>query len=258
MTDTKNVSGSEAAFWEAYTQAVEQNRSDDDALALATRATELAPDDMNHAIVLGAVYLSRKEYGHAVQFLQQAIPRHPNSAQLQAECGLAYFMMDDFKSALPLFLRATILEPDQADWYKWLGSTYNRRGQDDEAIAILQAASRLSPDDAQIHASLAKGYTQLKLYSQASEHNQRATRLAPHDPLIWATRAVSEYLAGEHDRADASYARARKVTNGDSNRLVHYLRVCWDMAQKTGRDALFSGPRLQEFVTITAPTPERP
>ncbi|MFC1823377.1 tetratricopeptide repeat protein [Thermodesulfobacteriota bacterium] len=78
----------------------------DEALTLAKKASELAPNNGAILDTLGWVYFQRREYQQAVKSLSQAVRRAPNLPTVRYHLGMAHFKNGDNQQALKAFRTA--------------------------------------------------------------------------------------------------------------------------------------------------------
>lgn len=185
------------------------------AMALYTRALELAPEDWRPYRYRGHRHISVREFPAAVRDLEAARERAPLNWDVAYHLGLAYFLAGDFEAAADEYLRCLALADDadaraaQTDDFRscsrngddpesyvamteWGVRALQRAGREEEAAALLAAV----PGDLDVQENLA-------YY---------------HDLLFYqGLKTEAELL---EDRADAPY-RLETVAQGVANwRLV--------------------------------------
>ena len=97
----------------AYTWA-EQNQSLDEALVLAQKAVELAPQDGHILDTLGWIYYRMGQYDKAVEVLEQAIQKVPANATMNDHLGDAYWKAGRYREARFQWEHARVLPEDSS------------------------------------------------------------------------------------------------------------------------------------------------
>ena len=195
----------------------------DEALTLASKARELAPQEPHIADTLGRVHFQRREYTRALALLQESVVKLPEEPEVQFHLAMAYYMMGQEQPARLAFQRAlernapfsgkaesqkrlalldldpskvdqatmTSLQaivreqPDDLPALLRLGSIYERTGAPDKARQAFEDARKANPNSAPVVLQLARVYaTGLKNPQQALVFAREARKLAPEDAEI--------------------------------------------------------------------------
>lgn len=195
----------------------------DEALALASKARELAPQEPHVADTLGRVHFHRREYTRALALLQECVVKLPEEPEVQFHLGMAYYMMGQEQPARLAFQRALErnepfsgkaesqkrlalldLNPDKADpatvtsletlirqqpddlpALLRLGRIYERTGSPDKARQAYEDARKANPNSAPVILQLARLHaSSLKNPQQALVLAREARKLAPEDAEI--------------------------------------------------------------------------
>ena len=110
----------------------------------ASRALALDPDDHYATLVLGRVFLFRREFDRAEQFLERSIQLNPNDADCLVQAAMGFGFLDRADHGVQLFQRALELNPFHEPWYYAYGGVLafaqERYGD------LLQCASKNAPD----------------------------------------------------------------------------------------------------------------
>lgn len=154
-------------------QTLLRDRRVDAALPYLERAHELAPEDLNTALVLGQTYVQLERFGAAAEVMRGHDP-----------------------AALPA--------PQKLAFYRNRALALARSDQQTRAIEDFDAALELAPDDADLHRQLAQAARGAGLTAVALEHYGRAVELDPQD--VAATRTLAQLL---YDRALKAGAEAQ-------------------------------------------------
>jgi tetratricopeptide (TPR) repeat protein len=149
-------------------------------LALAKRALDLDPDDPWGHIAAGYVYAFSRQFGPAVEELNEALQRNPN------------------------FALARMI----------LGCAYGYAGLADEGLKQTEMAVRLSPRDHLQAANLSiEGLCHLIAgrYAEAVTAERRAVQLRPNFGTAWRTLTAAAGLAGDLDLARQGLAECKRL-----------------------------------------------
>jgi WD40 repeat protein/tetratricopeptide (TPR) repeat protein/serine/threonine protein kinase len=227
-------------------------RDPGEALRLAKRAAELAPEDGDCRAALGAAHYRAGDWKAAAEALEQ-------STELNADGNAAVF----FFLAMA---RGRLGNEDRAGlWYaaaaRWMHRNESSpdlvRGLRAEAAALLglpeppQAAPGAKPDDVELYtlvlaANPEAGWAFIQRgrahgaagrWDQAGADHARATRLSPKDPSAWFAYAGALQHQGALAEAIAAYRQALELAP-DSHLLHNHL--AWLLA--TCPDPMFRDP----------------
>jgi adenylate cyclase len=159
---------------------LDHDRGISEALVLAQRAIDLDPDDPWAHFAAGYVYSFSRRFGPAVEELNEALQRNPNSA----------------------FARII------------LGVAYGYAGLADEGYRQLAIATRLSPRDHTQAANLScEGLCHLvaERYSDAVTAERRAVQMRPNFGTAWRTLTAAAGLCGDLELARLGLAECKRL-----------------------------------------------
>ena len=94
---------------------IERNDNIDQAIQMAQAARRKAPENPNIADTLAYGYIKKGVYTSAVDLLEDAIKKDPNSASVHYHLGLAYQKLNNNSKAREQFQKAAQLAPDTAE-----------------------------------------------------------------------------------------------------------------------------------------------
>jgi TolB-like protein/class 3 adenylate cyclase len=114
-----------------------RNRQYDEAIAEATRAIALNPNDAAGFVAMAEAMIFGGRPKEAVQFIEKAMRLDPHSASNLYILGLARFSMGQLDEAATLFERALKRSPLSRSWKAPLAAAYAHMGQDEKAQAAL-------------------------------------------------------------------------------------------------------------------------
>lgn len=234
-----------------------------EALPLASKARELAPQALPIADTLGWVYFRQREYPRALALLQECAPKLPEEPEVQFHLGMAHYMMGQEEPARLAFQRAlerkqdfpgrdqaekrlallgldpnapdpaaiasleelTRQQPDDLPALLRLGGIYERTGVPDKARQAYEDARKVNPGSAPVLFALARLYsTDLKNPQQALALASEARKLAPEDAAIAHLLGRLAFQSGDH-------VRAANLLQESARKLPDHPEVIFDLAQ---------------------------
>ncbi|MGH9482091.1 MAG: tetratricopeptide repeat protein, partial [Terriglobales bacterium] len=152
----------------------------DEALLLATQATQLASDDFRTWAALADVHRARRDFGQAGFYYGFALRLQPESPTVLKDAGACWLLARQPQQALPLIERALVAAPQDAENY---GNLAFARAQLGEAAAALEAA-------------------------------RQATTLSPADVRLRILHGDLAHRAGAREEALEAWARAAEIEPG--------------------------------------------
>lgn len=158
------------------------------------------PDQFESLLVSAQQAQARSDFQAAAQFYRQAVARHPEIPELNANLGLMYFQMGKDEEAIVAFGRAIRLKPRLFVPNLFLGLEYVKLKRFSEAIPYLKEAAETKSTDLQVQLALGQAYGGSGKTRLASASYSRATQLDPGNADAWYHLGVS-YL--EQVEADA-------------------------------------------------------
>jgi TolB-like protein/class 3 adenylate cyclase/tetratricopeptide (TPR) repeat protein len=188
---------------------MDYERGISDSLVLAQRAIELDPDDPWAHLAAAYVYLLSRQFGPAVEELNEALQRNPNFA----------------------FARL------------FLASAYGYAGLAEEGLRQLEIATRLSPRDHSQAANLSiEGLCHLVAgrYVEAATAERRAVQLRPNYGMAWRTLTAAAGLAGDVELARQGLAECKRL---QPNVSIAWIEKYYPMIRVEDRARYIEGLR---------------
>jgi tetratricopeptide (TPR) repeat protein len=196
-----------AAAYAALAQAHLSQLSIGEAVAAAEKAAELDAEDAHIQATLAEVYASDRQYEAALQAAEKAVALDPELAHAYYALSVVYRDTADFARSGAARERAIALEPGFAPWYIALGYLHDVMDEHDQAMAQFQKALELAPDHVAAILGLGSVASDRREYEEAEAHIQRALELIPETPYPYVSQG---YLYREQDEPDKALAQFRQ------------------------------------------------
>lgn len=130
----------------------------------------------------------RQQWEDAILAYQKAMAADPRFSWPPSNLARLYIARKDYTQALEWLQKAVALNPDHLRAVQNLGWTLNEMGRREEALAAYQRALTLDPDDAWTHANIGWALLKLGRESEAVPELQTSLRLDP------SQRSVRNFL----------------------------------------------------------------
>ena len=145
-------------------------KSIDKAVALAKTALTLDETLADTHVLLGNIYLMKKQYKPAMEELEKAMALNPNGADVNALLGLMLRYLGRSEEAVERLEKSIRLNPLPPAWYLYnLGDAYRLTQRYEKALESFKKAIHLSPDHLLSWIYLAATYGQMGREQEALE-----------------------------------------------------------------------------------------
>jgi len=132
-------------------------------------------------MVLGNLYLMKREHDKAIAAGQRAIALNPNGADAYAQLGCTLFFSGRSAEAIELLKKAIALNPVPPSYYLChLGSAYRALGRYEEAIEAYKKGLHREPDNIFAHMGLAATYSLMGHEEEAGAEAAEVLRIDPN------------------------------------------------------------------------------
>ncbi|HWR14054.1 MAG TPA: protein kinase [Terriglobales bacterium] len=191
-------------------------------------------------VTLGRNYWAKGDQQLAQNEFGQALRMDPLDADAHIGLGSVYEKQGRAADAEAELRKATDLRPDYWIAHNELGTFYRRQGRNNESAQQLRAALEVVPDNAGVHTNLALAlrglgqekeaeaelkraleldptyhaynnlavfYFYQRRFTESVEMTEAALKLNDTDYRTWLTLAIAYEWIGEHEKAQAAYAR---------------------------------------------------
>lgn len=164
-----------------------------DAIELAQKAKELAPNDYTFDYLIGTANITLKRYNKGIEHLEAALKMNPEHFQIYNNLGTAYLLI----------------------------------GQRDKAISCYQKAVKIKPDDAISYYNIGSIYQIQNKHVQASDYFQKAYNLDNKENYL-VSLALSELKAGHINNAVKHY-KALALLHPEKDSFQYNLASCYEL-----------------------------
>jgi len=199
------------------------------AVSALQRAIQLAPDNVDNYLDLGALCLDHGAFQVGVDVLSAAQKIVPDSAALHLERGALYVQMARFDEADADFDKANALQPAQSVGVVARGITLVQKNELGRALETVRERRRQTPDDAVLNYLLAEILLRKGAKPGASEFQeavdaaQHAVHLKPDFALAYDVLSALYLRSGQTRQAEEVSRRAVKEDPNDSTAVYHLI-----------------------------------
>ena len=195
------------------------------ALIIATRATELAPQDPRAWSDHGRIHVLSRNLRNAIMCFEKAVEIAPPYADGWHNLGLALRQAGRTQRAFEALKQALIIDPTRAESYLSLGNLLVDAQQLEDAIGCFERAAAYDP-------SLAKAHTRLAQEVSHRGDVDRAESLFRHSLIIdpdcidsWFGLGRTLEDLGQEEAALSCYRNVLHRQPGHALALGHYLAL---------------------------------
>jgi len=164
---------------------------------------------------LAMSYSSQKQYGKALEVLNEGLKKSPNSGLLVSERANTAALAGQYDLAISEFRKLLAVAPKSVLQRLRLGDVYMLKGDDNDAIAVYREAVNLSPKDLNTGLTLGKALSRAGRANEAKAQFQAVLTAHPDDPA--ALNEMAYFLSqngGDLDEALRLGQRALQKTPG--------------------------------------------
>jgi len=173
------------------------------------KAISLDKDNSDAHMVLGNLYLMKREHDKAIAAGQRAIALNPNGADAYAQLAFTLFCSGRSAEAIELLRKAILLNPIPPSYYLChMGSAYSALGKYEDAIEAYKKALHREPNDIFAHMGLTATYS---LIGREKEARTEAAEVLRIDPNLSLNDLERINPSKNRARAKAWYDALRKA-----------------------------------------------
>jgi len=150
----------------------------------ARKALALNEKDPNVHILMGHLFMMRKEHEKAILEMKRAIALNPSSADAYNFVGYFLYLSDRPVEGIRFIKKSIRLNPFPPAFYlHHLGHAYRLAGQYDEAIEAYKRSAKIEPDNVFAYIGLAATYSLMGRIREAHEAGLEVLRIHPEFSL---------------------------------------------------------------------------
>ncbi|MFB9067984.1 tetratricopeptide repeat protein [Pseudofulvimonas gallinarii] len=191
-----------------------------EALELAGKAAETAPDQARYQVTLAGLHLDEPDYDAALKHYESALRINPN--MLAAALGLvqAGLARGDLAAARSAMARAERIDPEHPQLRYQKAKLAQALGNHQLAVKLFLDLAKLTPNEPALHANAAKSFIALGQIGIAEQALRNALGLNPD--YVDARISMGQLMMREGRPAEAwqEFERAMKVHPGHPLALV--------------------------------------
>jgi tetratricopeptide (TPR) repeat protein len=201
------------------------------ALELATKITQTTPNDPVGYNLQGGAYLGKRDYANARKSFDKALSLQPDNTQVLMNLAQLDVQQNDVPSARKRY--QAILEKDPKFVLAMLGMAQLEAssGNESQSLAWLEKAKSASPDALAPRLNIAAHYLRTRNYTKALAELTEAQRSRPEDPEVLELLAQAQLAGGEKSQAIMTY---KKLASIYPTSPVSYYRLA--LAQLNSED----------------------
>lgn len=208
------------------------------AIELATKASDLAPENFEFAYHAGCLLLDAERVEEASLYLARALAIEPQNPQALRALSAAGHALDRPDEALSLALRAAALAPEDTALTIHAAELLLRSGHIDDAVSLLATAIARDPSDPVLWRLASAAESQRDALTAALAAIDEALAFAPDNAEYHLHRGHLLYRSGDFAAAADAFAKAAA------------LDPACQAARRGQLDLLLADDRLAEATAI--------
>jgi Flp pilus assembly protein TadD len=157
-------------------------------LLLLARDIEKKPSIL---INLGFLMNKQRQYGEAIQYLEEAKALSPEDSKVVCNLGIAYYWNGDYELAKNNFEALMAKHPDLMTPYYYLSIIYYQQGDMEKAVKMMKEAIDKFPRLGSLKNNLALFYESMDHPEEAERFYRQAVEENPRDPVL--TRNLADF-----------------------------------------------------------------
>jgi adenylate cyclase len=131
-------------------------------------------------MVLGLIYIFKKQFNEAIENCEKAVSLNPNGADAHAFLGLVLFCSDSIRRSIVHLKKAMRLNPiPPIHYWTFMGGAYRMAGQYEKAIEYCKKVIQKRPDHFLTNLILTAAYSQAEMGEKACQTAFNVTQIMP-------------------------------------------------------------------------------
>ena len=167
--------------------------------------------DLRQQFGLGLILAQHELYEQAIPYFQAVRDAHPESNDVAFNLALCYLGTKQYGSAIELLQNAVAHGLANAETYNLLAEAYEGNQQTQEAINALRKATQLAPTDESNYVDLATLCTTYESYEVALEVVEVGLHYLPQSDRLIFQRGVIHAMQSKSDLAEQDFQLASKL-----------------------------------------------
>lgn len=210
------------------------------------------PDFADALHLMGIIAVSRKQYGHAVEWIAGALRQTPKPEYLHS-LGNALQLLGRLDEALKAYDKGVTLRPDDAELWHLMELVLTRLSRIDEAVQVFQHVLKLSPLHKEAATIRGRLLYEAACYDEAVPCYDVCAELEPDRAAVFEDRGVCHARMSRFELALADYERALKLDpdHADTHNnlgLLHLRCGRYDAASQCFERAAALDPDRVDFL----------
>lgn len=183
----------------------------EEAFTIAKNCFRLAPREPEVILLLGSLYLEKREYFLAEKYLTTAIALKPEKAEYKLFLGKLLQILGKNSQAEKVLENCIASEPKLYLAYFYLGKALVAENKLYEALHAFKRGSEVKPDFSKFHFNVAILYHKLGLRQEAIEAYQHCLKLDPNNVALLSNYGALLTQDRQYEKAIRYYEKALAI-----------------------------------------------
>ena len=188
-----------------------ENKQPQEALRLTSELSAQSAKDIQLHFTLGVLLASAKQYKQAQFEFEKADALQPGIFEVLFNLGQAYLRDGENAKAEVALNRALKLRPESAETLYLLAETYSNEARPLDALDLLTRAHKIAPDNVEVIFLMARISISQNYYEDAIPLLESGLKIAPQRPDLLAALGESFFMAGQVEKASATFEKLIEV-----------------------------------------------
>ena len=231
------IDSTRSEAWYFLTQSYFQMKNREKAVACASKAVALSPDNPDYLEALAQIYISQRDYGQAAQYLERLYDKSRDRDDVLGLLVQLYEQQQDYENAIRTLSKLEVLEGKSERLSYAKSQLYTSKGDKEAAIAEMKQLADQYPNDDNYRC----------LYATALYQNgQKKKALALYDDILSADPynrsallALLGHYSQENDTVQVEHYTERILLNKQATLQdrVALMRQMISQSEQSGGDS---------------------